>query len=69
MPGRFRLHLEVTVHNKRDKAINESLVIHLYGRQDPAKKGGSIFSYASANLTEMVCFRASDDTVERNSVA
>src|SRR5205814_6569998 len=30
--------------------------LHLFGRQDPEKKGGSFLSYASANLEEMVCY-------------
>jgi YidC/Oxa1 family membrane protein insertase len=55
-PGRYQLLLDVTVTNNRDKPITESFFLHLFGRQDPAKKGGSFLSYASANLTEMVCY-------------
>jgi YidC/Oxa1 family membrane protein insertase len=67
-PGRFRLHLDVTVRNKREKPITQSLRLHLFGHQDPEKKGGSFLSYASANLTEMVCYWGGDDKVERNNI-
>ena len=65
-PGRYRLRLEVNVSNQREKPITESLVVHLFGRQDPAKKGGSFLSYASANLTEMVCHVS--EAAERNNI-
>jgi YidC/Oxa1 family membrane protein insertase len=65
-PGRYRLRLDVSVSNNRDKPVTESLGLHLFGRQDPAKKGGSFLSYASANLTEMVCHVG--DKPERNNV-
>jgi YidC/Oxa1 family membrane protein insertase len=65
-PGQFQLRLEVKLQNKREKSVTESLVLHLFGKQDPAKKGGSFLSYASANLTEMVCHVA--DKIERNNV-
>jgi YidC/Oxa1 family membrane protein insertase len=55
-PGRYRLALDVTVENKSAKPISESMAIHLFGLQDPEKKGGGFLSYASANVTEMVCF-------------
>jgi YidC/Oxa1 family membrane protein insertase len=55
LPGRYQLQLEVVVHNKASRSISDSLVLHLYGRQDPEKKGGGFLSYASANLMEMVC--------------
>jgi len=65
-PGRYQILLDVEVTNKRDKPVNESLILHLFGRQDPAKKGGSFLSYASANLTEMVCYNGKD--VERSNI-
>lgn len=46
--------------------MDHGLVAHLYGEQDPQKKGGSFFDYASANLTEMVCHVG--DKVKRNTV-
>jgi YidC/Oxa1 family membrane protein insertase len=54
-PGAYQLLLDVEVSNNRDKPVQESLVLHLFGRQDPTKKGGSFLSYASSNLAEMVC--------------
>jgi YidC/Oxa1 family membrane protein insertase len=54
-PGEYQLLLDVEVSNNRDKPVEESLVLHLFGRQDPSKKGGSFLSYASSNLAEMVC--------------
>jgi YidC/Oxa1 family membrane protein insertase len=65
-PGRYRLRLDVNVSNNRDKPVTESMVLHLFGWQDPSKKGGSFLSYASANLTEMVCYVS--DKPERSNV-
>jgi YidC/Oxa1 family membrane protein insertase len=65
-PGRYRLRLDVNVSNQREKSITESLVLHLYGRQDPEKKGGSFLSYASAVLAEMVCYLGED--TERHNI-
>jgi YidC/Oxa1 family membrane protein insertase len=65
-PGRYRLRLDVNITNQRAKPITESLVVHLFGRQDPAKKGGSFLSYASANLAEKVCYV--NDATERNNI-
>jgi len=65
-PGPYQLLLDIDVSNQRDKPIDESLVLHLFGRQDPAKKGGSFLSYASANLAEMVCFAA--EKPERDNI-
>jgi YidC/Oxa1 family membrane protein insertase len=62
----YRLKLEVSVRNKREKAVNHSLTLHLFGKQDPEKKGSSFLDYASANLTEMVCFI--NDKAERHNV-
>jgi YidC/Oxa1 family membrane protein insertase len=66
LPGRFQLQLDVTVQNRTARALNESLALHLYGRQDPEKKGGSFLSYASANLAEMAC--SFDGKVERANI-
>jgi YidC/Oxa1 family membrane protein insertase len=66
LPGEYQLQLDIEVSNKRDKPVTESMVLHLFGRQDPAKKGGSFLSYASANLTEMVCYAA--EKAERDNV-
>jgi YidC/Oxa1 family membrane protein insertase len=44
------------VQNKGTRPVSDSLALHLFGRQDPEKKGGSFLSYASANLAEMVCY-------------
>jgi len=65
-PGKHRLQLDLHVSNNRDKPISESMVLHLFGRQDPAKMGGSFLSYASANLAEMVCYLG--EAAERNNI-
>lgn len=52
---RYRLQLAVTVQNKSGKPLDHGLAIRLFAAQDPEKKGGGMFSYASANLAEMVC--------------
>ncbi len=54
-PQRYRLQFSVVVENKSSKPLDHSLLLHLYGAQDPEKKGSGFFSYASANMTEMVC--------------
>lgn len=64
--GRFVLGLDVTIQNKLDKPLGESMAVHLYGRQDPDKKGGSFLSYASADLSEMVCYVG--DKAERANI-
>jgi YidC/Oxa1 family membrane protein insertase len=64
---RYRLQLAVTVENKSPRPLDHGLAVHLYAAQDPEKKGGSFFSYASANLAEMVCHigdKAQRSTVE-----
>ncbi|MBN2575384.1 MAG: membrane protein insertase YidC [Deltaproteobacteria bacterium] len=64
---RYRLQFSVTVENKSNRPLDHGLAIHLYGAQDPEKKGGSFFDYASANLAEMVCHvgdKAQRSTVE-----
>jgi len=52
---RYRLQLSVTVQNKSSKPLDHGLSIRMFAVQDPEKKGGGFFSYASANLTEVVC--------------
>jgi len=64
---RFRLQMFVTVQNKGTKSLDHGFTIHMYAAQDPEKKGGGFMSYASANLTEMVCHvgdKAHRSTVE-----
>ncbi len=63
---RFRLKFAMSVKNKTEKAQAHGLTVHLYGRQDPEKKGGGFFDYASANLAETVCWV--NDKVHRSSV-
>ncbi len=65
-PQRYRLHLEVVVENKTDKALGQSLAVHLFAKQDPKKKGGGFLDYASANVTDMVCYVG--DEAHRNSI-
>jgi YidC/Oxa1 family membrane protein insertase len=52
---RYRLQLSVTVASKGSKALDHGLALHMFATQDPEKKGGGMFSYASANMAEMVC--------------
>jgi YidC/Oxa1 family membrane protein insertase len=54
-PQRYRLQFSLTVQNKGAKPADHGVVVHLYAAQDLEKKGGGMFSYASANLAEMVC--------------
>jgi YidC/Oxa1 family membrane protein insertase len=61
----FALDLEVVVENKTDGALNGSLAVHVYTRQDPEKKGGSFLS-GEGTVASRVCFVA-DDT-ERATV-
>lgn len=63
---RYRLAMTVTMTNKTARALDSGLVVHLYAAQDPAKKGGGFFDYASANLAELVCFVS--DKVQRATV-
>jgi YidC/Oxa1 family membrane protein insertase len=65
--ARYRLQLSVFVQNKTARALDHSLSLELFAAQDPQKKGGGMFSYASANLAEMVCYvgeKAKRATVE-----
>jgi YidC/Oxa1 family membrane protein insertase len=64
---RYRLQLSVIVQNKGSKALDHGLAIQIFAAQDPEKKGGGFFSYASANLSEVVCHvgdKAKRSTVE-----
>ena len=64
---RYRLRLSLTVQNKGSKSLDHGLVVQLFAAQDPEKKGGGMFSYASANLAEVVCHigdKAKRSTVE-----
>ena len=66
-PQRYRLAMSVVVQNKSNRPLDHGLVVHLSGAQDPEKKGGGFFSYATANLAEMVCYvgdKAQRSTVE-----
>jgi YidC/Oxa1 family membrane protein insertase len=65
--ARYRLLLSVFVQNKTARNLDHSLTLELFAAQDPQKKGGGMFSYASANLAEMVCYvgeKAKRATVE-----
>ena len=64
---RYRLNLGISVKNKTEKPQVHGLTVHLYTQQDPHKKGGGFFDYASANLAEAVCWvgdKAHRSTVE-----
>ncbi|HEX7507837.1 MAG TPA: membrane protein insertase YidC [Polyangia bacterium] len=64
---RYRLQLSVTVQNKGRKPLDHGLAVWLFAAQDPEKKGSGMFSYASANLAETVCYvgdKAKRSTVE-----
>jgi len=64
---RFRLQLSLTVQNKGSKSLDHGLAVEIFAAQDPEKKGGGMFSYASANLAETVCHvgdKAKRSTVE-----
>lgn len=63
---RFRLLLSVVVQNKTAKPLDLGLLVHMYTAQDPEKQGGGFFSYASANLAEVVCHV--DDKAKRSTV-
>jgi len=61
---RYRLHLDVVVQNKTAQNVDHHLALHVYGRQDPDKKGGGFFSGGTANLSSILC-RVGDDTERR----
>ena len=63
---RYRLALSVAIENKTTRPLDHGLVVHLYGTQDPEKKGGGFLNYATANLTEMVCHVS--DKAQRSTV-
>jgi YidC/Oxa1 family membrane protein insertase len=52
---RYRLNLDIVVHNKTDKDADHALTLSLAGRQDPEKKGGSFLSGGPANQSSMLC--------------
>jgi YidC/Oxa1 family membrane protein insertase len=62
----YRLHLDVVVRNKSAKSLDHHLALHIYGWQDPEKKGGGFFSAGTANPASIIC-RMSDDK-ERRSI-
>jgi YidC/Oxa1 family membrane protein insertase len=66
-PQRHRIQFSLVVHNKSSRPMDHGLVVHLYAAQDPQKKSGGFFDYATANLAEMVCHvsdKAHRSTVE-----
>jgi hypothetical protein len=63
---RYRLHLDIVVHNRSARAQDHHLSMSLTGWQDPAKKGGSFLSAPSANPAEMLC--SVGDEVKREGV-
>jgi YidC/Oxa1 family membrane protein insertase len=65
-PLRYRLAMTVAIANKSTRSLDHGLTVHLYAAQDPRKKGGGFWDYASANLAEMVCLVG--DKVRRSTV-
>jgi YidC/Oxa1 family membrane protein insertase len=65
-PQRYRLQFSVLVQNKTQKSFDLGLLVQLFAAQDPDKKGGGFFSYASANQAEMVCY--ANDKAKRSTV-
>ncbi|HEY0715945.1 MAG TPA: membrane protein insertase YidC, partial [Polyangia bacterium] len=65
LSGSYALGLDVVIENKTDAALNGSLAVHVYGRQDPANKGGGFFT-GEGNIASLVCFVA--DSTERVTV-
>jgi YidC/Oxa1 family membrane protein insertase len=63
---RYRLYLDVVVHNKTAKSQDHALLLSIAGRQDPQKKGGSFLSGGASNLSSVLC--ALDDKVEREPI-
>ncbi len=61
----FRLAMDVQVENRTDKEQSHALAVHLYGEQDPSRKGGGFFAAASADLATLVCFV--DGKVQRDA--
>ena len=62
-PKSYEVKLNVTVENKLDRAIKQSLTIDLPGYHNPEEKGGGFFS-PSVIVTEGACHV--DGKVERN---
>ena len=54
-PLRHRLRMDISIQNKTEKSQEHALVLQLAAKQDPEKKSGGFFDYASANLAEAVC--------------
>jgi membrane protein insertase, YidC/Oxa1 family, C-terminal domain len=63
---RYRLQMSVIVQNKGSKPLDHGLAVRIFAAQDPEKKGGGFFSYATANLAEMVCYIS--DKAKRSTV-
>ncbi len=63
---RYRVFLDVVVHNKTGKNQDHALLLSVDGRQDAQKKGGSFFSGGASNLSSVLC--AMDDKVEREPI-
>src|SRR6185312_16771218 len=63
---RYRVHLEVSVTNRGQQAVNHHLGISVTGHQDPNKRGGGFMSGSSSNLSSVLC--AIDDKVERRPI-
>ena len=63
---RYRLHLDVTLSNRGDQAIDDHLVVSIPGRQDPNKRGGGFFSGSTASVSSMLC--EVDDKLERRPI-
>jgi YidC/Oxa1 family membrane protein insertase len=64
---RYRLNLDIVVHNKSDKGEDQALALALAGRQDPEKKGGSFLSGGPANQSSLLC-AGGDDKTEREPI-
>jgi YidC/Oxa1 family membrane protein insertase len=63
---RYRLTLDLVVHNKTDKTEDHALAIALSGRQDPEKKGGGFLS-GGANPSSILC-AVNDDKPDRQPI-
>ncbi len=64
--GDFRLNLEIVVENKTQTALDSSLAVRLFARQDPAASSGGFFA-GPGDLSSLVCHIAGE--VERSTVA
>jgi len=52
---RYRLHLDLSVTNKSAASHDVAVAVSVFGRQDPDKKGGGLFSGASSNIAAILC--------------